>query len=121
VYVRPLPYVNKGRWQISTNGGSRPAWARNGRELFYFDPDNRLTAVSIQGDATTLIAGKPTTLLEAAYVAADGSYERPYDVAADGRFLMIKDDLSAGDRAAGTTLVVIANWLEELKRLHPSP
>src|SRR5262249_18378000 len=30
VYVRPYPNVDSGRWQISTNQGSRPAWSRNG-------------------------------------------------------------------------------------------
>src|SRR5262249_38236442 len=35
VYVRPFPDTNAGRWTISSDGGSRPVWARNGRELFY--------------------------------------------------------------------------------------
>jgi hypothetical protein len=26
VYVRPYPDVNKGRWQVSTGGGSKPLW-----------------------------------------------------------------------------------------------
>ena len=39
IYVRPFPDVNSGRWQISTGGGTRPLWARRGRELFYVAPD----------------------------------------------------------------------------------
>jgi serine/threonine-protein kinase len=38
IYVRPLPDVNSGRWQVSTEGGTRPLWARSGRELFYVTP-----------------------------------------------------------------------------------
>lgn len=34
VYVRPFPNVDAGRWQVSTGGGTRPVWSRNGRELF---------------------------------------------------------------------------------------
>ena len=34
-------------WQISTAGGTRAAWARNGRELFYLDKDGLLTSVSV--------------------------------------------------------------------------
>jgi serine/threonine-protein kinase len=30
VYVRPFPDVNGGHWQVSTGGGTRPLWARNG-------------------------------------------------------------------------------------------
>src|SRR6266571_8027514 len=38
IYVRPFPDVNAGRWQVSTGGGAKPLWARNGRELFYLVP-----------------------------------------------------------------------------------
>ena len=30
------------KWQVSQNGGSEPRWSRDGRELFYFDSQNRL-------------------------------------------------------------------------------
>jgi len=35
IYVRPFPNASAGRWQVSSDGGSRPVWARNGQELFY--------------------------------------------------------------------------------------
>ncbi|HSF19803.1 MAG TPA: hypothetical protein VLK65_30055 [Vicinamibacteria bacterium] len=35
IYVRPFPNVEDGAWQVSRDGGGRPLWARNGRELFY--------------------------------------------------------------------------------------
>src|SRR5207248_711975 len=31
VYVHPFPDVKAGRWQVSTAGGPRAAWARNGQ------------------------------------------------------------------------------------------
>ncbi len=49
VYVRPFPNVEDGRWQISTAGGTRAAWSRNGRELFYLDRDGLLTSVAVPG------------------------------------------------------------------------
>ena len=48
VYVRPFPKVNDGRWQISTGGGTRPAWARSGREIFYLKADGSLIAVPVE-------------------------------------------------------------------------
>lgn len=48
VYVRPFPAVHTGRWQISTSGGSHPAWSRTGRELFYVAADSHLMAVAVQ-------------------------------------------------------------------------
>jgi serine/threonine-protein kinase len=47
IYVRPFPRVDNGRWQVSTAGGTRPVWARSGRELFYLDASNALTAVPV--------------------------------------------------------------------------
>ncbi|MGQ0736812.1 MAG: hypothetical protein ACT4QD_24555 [Acidobacteriota bacterium] len=35
VYVRPFRGLNERRWQVSTNGGREPLWARSGPELFY--------------------------------------------------------------------------------------
>ncbi len=35
VYVRPFPAVDEGQWLVSTNGGQRPLWSPDGRELFY--------------------------------------------------------------------------------------
>src|ERR1700682_4675513 len=37
IYVRPFPNVDRGRWQISTSGGTSPVWARGGGELFFLD------------------------------------------------------------------------------------
>ena len=47
VYVRPFPQVDSGLWKISTSGGTRPVWSRSGRELFYLDASNTLTAVRV--------------------------------------------------------------------------
>jgi eukaryotic-like serine/threonine-protein kinase len=33
VWVRPFPNVGNGLWQVSTAGGTRPLWSRDGREL----------------------------------------------------------------------------------------
>ena len=41
IYVRPFPDVSSGYWQVSTDGGTRPLWARNGQELFYLTRDGR--------------------------------------------------------------------------------
>lgn len=30
VYVRPFPNIDGGRWQLSTDGGTQPLWARDG-------------------------------------------------------------------------------------------
>jgi eukaryotic-like serine/threonine-protein kinase len=115
IYVRPFPEVERGRWQVSTGGGTQAAWARNGRELFYLDGSSRLTTVPVQTTGATFSAGNPARVFDRAYAMPVGF--RTYDVSPDGqRFLMIKDD----QNATAAAIVVVLNWQEGLKRLVPT-
>jgi eukaryotic-like serine/threonine-protein kinase len=117
VFVRPFPNVDTGgRWQISTDGGTRPAWAHNGRELFYMDSNGAMMAVPIQ-TTPTFSAGNPTKLFEGQWFR--GQSGRTYDVAKDGRFLMIKDAVTNEQGSAAATMTVVVNWVEELKQKLP--
>jgi serine/threonine-protein kinase len=116
IHVRPFPAVDSGHWQISTDGGARPLWARSGRELFFVDPRNRLMVASIQTNPG-FAAGNPAVAVDYAngFIIATG---RNYDVSADGRrFLLIKSALR--DQTNASQLHVVLNWTEELKRLVP--
>jgi eukaryotic-like serine/threonine-protein kinase len=115
VYVRPFPDVDKGRWQISTTGGTRPAWGPDRRELFYMNPDGAMMAVPVQ-TTPTFSAGNPTKLFEGQWFR--GQSGRTYDVAKDGRFLMIKDAVT-NDQGSAVTMTVVVNWVEELKQKLP--
>jgi len=119
IYVRPFPNVGDGQWQISTGGGRQPVWNRNGQELIYVGPGNALLAVPIETRGTTWKAGRPTRLFASTNLHF-GNLARMYDISPDGqRFLMLAD---SGDRAAvSPQIVVVQNWLEELKRLVPIP
>lgn len=90
IYVVPFPDVKRARWQISTQGGSRPVWARRGRELFFLDPGGAVMRVETPSGAS-FTAGTPQKLFDGVSVLAGFPPGRNYDVAADGRFLMIKD------------------------------
>ena len=63
IHVRPFPEVKTGHWKVSTAGGTRPLWARNGQELFYLGPDGALMRVGVERGATWA-ATAPTKLLE---------------------------------------------------------
>ena len=46
---------------------------------------------------------------------------RNYDISADGqRFLMIKEAGATTDDAREPEIILVQNWLEELKRLAPT-
>jgi serine/threonine-protein kinase len=120
IYVRPFPAVDGGRWQISPDGGTRPAWSRNGRELFYLNANDLLTAVSVVTGAT-FTAGKPVKVLNTRYYAGSttrGYDLRGYDVSPDGqRFLMVKENAPANTpRSPSAAIIVVLNWAEELKQ-----
>jgi Tol biopolymer transport system component len=114
VYVQPYPGPG-GKWQISTEGGTEPAWNRNGRELFYRSGDKMMAV-----DITTqpgFAAGTPRMLFEGKYAPAPFPTTN-FDVSPDGqRFLMVKP----GEQEAATTQInVVLNWFEELKRRVPA-
>jgi len=51
VYVQPFP-EGRGKWLVSTGGGSQPVWRGDGKELFYVAVDDRLVAVPVGGTHT---------------------------------------------------------------------
>jgi serine/threonine-protein kinase len=108
VYVRPFPGPG-GKWQISTDGGSDPRWARNGREIFYRAGD-RMMAVEVDTERSLRLS-KPKMLFEGR------NWSGGYDVTADGqRFLMIRSE----EEPAPTRIHVVLDWAEELKAKAPS-
>jgi serine/threonine-protein kinase len=113
VYVRPFPDVGKGRWQVSEQGGSRPVWAHNRRELFYLAPDSTLMSVLFNASGDAFVSSTPKPL---AKMPLTPGAHRAYDVAPDDqRFLSAKGDTS-NERAQ---INVVQNWFEELKRKVP--
>lgn len=62
------------------NGGQEPRWTRDGRELLFFAPDNRLMAAQVKIDGESFEVGAIHPLFQA---RAMGRGFR-YDVAPDG-------------------------------------
>jgi serine/threonine-protein kinase len=114
IYVQPYPEPG-GKWQISTEGGTEPAWNRNGRELFYRSGD-KMMAVDISTQSG-FVAGKPRMLFEGQYEQTPTTFPN-YDVSNDGqRFLMVKPTEQV---SAPTQINVVLNWFEELKQKVPT-
>ncbi len=112
IYVLPFPGPGP-EYTVSTGGGREPVWSRDGRELFY-RTDDALMVVEVQlGD--TFRAGQPRALFDDAWErdGGGGGAIANYDVTPDGqRFLMVRRDT-----ATRGELVVVINWVEELRRL----
>jgi len=117
VWVQAFPAGE--RHKMSTNGGTNPAWARNGRELFYAvhgsNAESSLMAVDFT-PGTVFKAGTPHKLFDADF--ATTTPQRGFDVMPDGQhFIMTR----AGEATAETAgkINVVLNWAEELKARAP--
>ena len=105
VYVRPFP-ENGAPLQVSDAGGSEPIWGKNGRSLYYRRPAGDVAVADVTTGASFSI-GQRRVAVTGEYLT-DSSHPN-YDVAPDGRLLMLK---RAG---AESRTVVVHNWGRELR------
>jgi dipeptidyl aminopeptidase/acylaminoacyl peptidase len=109
VYVQPYPGPG-GKWQVSTEGGTEPVWARNG-ELFYRNGGKVMVVETTTHPGFS--AGNPKMLFEGSYPTYQSLPD--YDVTADGqRFLFLR-----ASEEARSEINVVVNWTEELKQKAP--
>ncbi len=107
VFITAFP-SGGAQYQVSTDGGERPVWGRNGKEIYYRE-GLRVMAVEVRVRADSLELSPPTPLFELAAGNLNGRY---YDVAPDGRFLA--NTSPATTKAQNFSLVV--NWPARLMR-----
>jgi serine/threonine-protein kinase len=116
VFVATLPDLRERR-QVTSNGGVRPKFSRDGKELFYFSGTRaggstrgELNVVSLSTNPLTI--GRPSVVL--VEDQARGLSFSSFDVAADGRLLMTRAaDPLPGDEAR---LLLIQNWLAAIRK-----
>jgi len=115
VFIRPFPNTGDGKLQVSNGGGSAPLWSRDGKELYYLSADRRMMAVAVTAPPTLSVSeSKPLFRLPDGVGELNTNYYTPWDIAADGRFLLERE--ANPSRAEGLTapLIIIENWFTEL-------
>jgi Tol biopolymer transport system component len=106
IYVRAFTGSPK-TWRVSLDGGTWPVWSRDGREIFFRQGDWIMAAdVTSSSEFRT---AKPRQLF------GDPALVYGFDVAPDGRFLMIQQQPDSS-----AELVLVQNWFEELKARGPA-
>ena len=95
VYVVAYPRAD-GAVRVSTDGGGEPVWSRNGDELFFRGADGTMFAATFESEPRFRVTGT-TALFRNAYDPEVGGHQH-YDVARDGRFLMIENHIATSDR-----------------------
>ncbi len=108
VYVQAFPGPG-GQWQVSTSGGTMPAWRHDGKELFYLGLNHKLMSVAVKtGEAFESDA--PSPLFEV-HVRTDPS--RPYDVFPDGQRFLVVAPL---ENQSAPPVTLIQNWTALLRK-----
>jgi serine/threonine-protein kinase len=118
IYVRPFPDVDAGKWQVSSGGALEPKWARDGRTLFFRSRSSLMEAAVSTTPSFAVERPKAVLDLEGYMIPVTLN---TFDVSADGqRFLMIRRSTAGPDaEVAQGEIVVVTNWVEELKRRVP--
>jgi serine/threonine protein kinase/Tol biopolymer transport system component len=115
IYVRPFPEVNKGKWQVSTSGGTAALWSPDGRELFYSSPEG-IMAVTVDTERAFKLE-TPKTIFT-------GQHLEAWDISPDGkRFLMLKPIAAMDDESTARgphKINIVLNWFEELNERVPT-
>src|SRR5215813_3127910 len=111
VYVQNFP-AGGGKWQVSTNGGSFPAWRRDGKELYYVSPDKKVMAVDVKGAGGTFERGVPKALFDLK-VSSFVSIQARFAVTADGQRFLVNNTIGEN---ASSPIAVVLNWTADLKR-----
>ena len=114
IYVQRFPELGQ-RMTVSIDGGTQALWSRDGTEIFYRGPRGMMAVpVSLE---PTFSLGAPVALFEDRYAFL--LVRRTYDVAPDGRFLMVKE--RERDNDAAPYIDVVLNWVQELTERLPRP
>jgi serine/threonine protein kinase len=107
IYVQSFPTPGN-KLQVSTNGGERAVWSRDGKELYFISADGRMMAVEVKSGARFEI-GLPKGLFSVRLARDTDSW---FDVTKDGRFLIPVQV----DQTAKTNMTVVLNWQTALKK-----
>jgi Tol biopolymer transport system component len=108
VYIQPFQTdaAARGKWVISSGGGTEPQWRADGKELFYANPGSptRIMAVDIADKGGAIVAGTPHVLFETR-ISVGG--RNRWVVTPDGKRFLVIVPL---EQKPVTSLNVILNW-----------
>ena len=105
VYVQGFPEP-RGKFQISTGGGSYPEWSPDGRELYYVSANGKLMAAGLKLGENSVAPSTPRELF--AVTAMTGT---SYAVAPDGKRFLVR-----APAVGSQPLEVVVNWPALLKK-----
>jgi serine/threonine-protein kinase len=123
VYVQPFPGPGE-KTRISTAFGFDPLWTADGRELIFraFTAEGKQLFMSVPiRSISPFQFDAPRLLFEAKTNEYDSTApERGWDISPDGQRFLLAKPVTVADPPV-TTLQVVLDWVEELRRRVPRP
>lgn len=110
IHVASFPEPRR-RLQVTSDGGSSPAWGPDGRELFYVSADEKLMVVTMQTGRDGIEPSAPREVLPLNLP----SYTSLYDIAPDGHRILLQRRESVTEN-----IEVIVNWAASLRKAPPN-
>jgi serine/threonine-protein kinase len=108
VFVEAFP-EGGNRVPISAEGGTEAIWSRDGSQVFYRAADGWMMSAHIARGAKAEVTRRDRLFDANSYLANE--FLQMYDVAPDGRFLMLKLDA----QPERTDVIIIRNWVQQVK------
>jgi eukaryotic-like serine/threonine-protein kinase len=109
IYITAFP-AGGAKWQVSTNGGTWARWRRDGKELFFLDPADKMVAVDVSTSGNAVRLGVPHALFQTVGIQREYG---PFDVTADGKTFLIN---SGNLKEGSDPFTLVLNWPAELKK-----
>ena len=96
------------KFKVSMDGGERSVWSRDGKELYFVSPDEKMMAAPVKTEPK-FEAGVPKPLFK---VRLSRAMDAWFDVTKDGRFLVPVQV----DQTMNVPIIVVVNWQAGLKK-----
>ena len=101
----PYPSLS-GRWQVSSNGGTRGEWLQGGRAIVYRAPDQRLVRVDVEAIGESFQIGEANAIFAKRAVPDVGV------LAPDGKRLLV----AVPQGGSALTLHLVTDWRSLLEK-----
>jgi Tol biopolymer transport system component/aminoglycoside phosphotransferase (APT) family kinase protein len=106
IYLTPFPAGNGKRYTVSNQGGTSPAWRRDGKEIYFVSGDGRLTAAPVTIHGSDVQFGRAESL----FPVDSSDFNRAYEPSRDGQRFLITMPAAPG----GAAFTVLLNWTQAL-------
>jgi len=113
IYVREV--AGDARARVSDRGGIAAVWSHDGRRIFYQSMDQRLMVVDVREIDARLQPASPRRFSEV--MLADNGITPSFDVALDGRVLVLVAPPDAEPEQRATNVTIVIDSFAALRRI----